>query len=203
MSRERILLIVAGTGLIILVVAIAAFSLGVYAGVHGWTAEAPAVARPVQQPAAPAAAVQPAAGAPGAGQRPGGQQPGALAAGQGAEDGQQPAVPATGQGVEDGQPLGAQAPAAPRNIQPQLVGRVRSRGDDTVTLDTPQGPRLCHLAPDVQVDRVVEGEGEVAASLDQVQPGRRLAVFGQFGGDGAQRLIAHRLLLLPQAQLQP
>jgi hypothetical protein len=90
-----------------------------------------------------------------------------------------------------------QQPGAP---QPQLLGRVRSLSGDTVTLETPAGPRLFQLGPDLEVARVVEGQAEVPASLEEVRPGRRLAVWGHFTDDGAGRLIARRLLLLPQAQ---
>lgn len=157
MTRNRTLLIISGTALILLIVAIAAFSLGVYVGTHGWTAGPPSVAGPAQRPAAPAGQANPA-------------------------------------------PQAAAQPAAPPGPQPQLVGRVRSRSGDTITLDTPQGPRLFQIGRDVQVARAVEGQAEVPASLQQVQPGRRLAVFGQFAGDGARLLIAQRLLLLPQVQ---
>lgn len=168
MSRERIVLIVTGTALIVLVVAIAAFSLGVYVGASGWTAGAPAVDGPGQRPAAAAPGGQPG--------RPAGDVP----------------LP-----EQPGQVPGAAAPPGP---QPQLIGRVRSLSGDMVTLDTPQGPRLFQLGPDVQISRVAEDQAELPASLQQVQPGRRLAVFGQFASDGAGRLVAHRLLLLPQAQ---
>ncbi|MEJ2211827.1 MAG: hypothetical protein P8129_22710 [Anaerolineae bacterium] len=171
MSAERIVLIVVGTALIVLVVAIAAFSLGVYVGVHGWTAEAPAVAGPGQRPPA----VAPAAAQ--------GAQP---AAGQ--------AAPVAGQPGQSDQSAGPQAQPGP---QPQLVGRVRSRSGETITLETAQGPRLFQLGPDVQVSQAVEGQAEAPATLEQVQPGRRLAVWGQFATDGGGRLIARRLVLLP------
>ena len=111
------------------------------------------------------------------------------------------AQPAVGQaGLAPVQPGLAPGAAQPPGPQPQLIGRVRSLSGDTVTLETPDGPRLFQLDPDVQVSRVVEGQAEVPASLDQVRPGRRLAVWGQFADDGGRRLVARRLLLLPQAQ---
>ncbi|MFN2226647.1 MAG: hypothetical protein ACK2UY_10075 [Anaerolineae bacterium] len=161
MSRERTVLIATGTALIVVVVAIAAFSLGVYVGVHGLTEEAPAVA----------------------GQRP------ATAA--------QVGVQADPGPVQPEPAAGAAQPARP---QPQLIGRVRSRSGATITLETSEGPRLFQLGPNVQVSQAVEGQPEVPASLDQVQPGRHLAVFGQFVADGGGRLIARRLVLLPQVQ---
>lgn len=166
MNRTRVLLIVIGTALILLVVAIAAFSLGVYVGVRGWTADPPAVAGPGQR------LVPPVQVAPQSEQR----------------------------GQTLGQPLQVPRAAAPAGPQPQLIGRVRSLSKDTVTLGTPQGPRLFQLAPAVQVARVVEGQGEVPASLEEVRLGSRLAVFGRFEGDGARRLVAQRLLLLPETQ---
>jgi hypothetical protein len=67
MSQDRRLLIITGTILIALIIAIAAFSLGVYIGVHGWTAGPPAVVGPgqklprppAQEGQAPGGAVQP------------------------------------------------------------------------------------------------------------------------------------------------
>lgn len=168
MSRERIVLIVTGTILIVLVVAIAAFSLGVYVGVNGWAADVPAVAGPAQHPAAAAQAGAPAA----------------------------PPVP-----MQPGQQPQAAGPAAQlTGPQPQLIGRVCSLNGDVMTLSTAEGPRLFQLDPDVQVSRVVEGQAEVPDSLDRVRPGQRLAVWGQFADDGGRRLVAHRLLLLPQVQ---
>lgn len=62
MTRERQLLILTGAMLIALVIAIAAFSLGVYVGTHGWTAGPPSVAGPgPQAPAAPKQAAPPPA----------------------------------------------------------------------------------------------------------------------------------------------
>jgi len=171
MSAERTVLIVTGTALIVLVVAIAAFSLGVYVGIHGWAAESPAVAGLGQRPAAAAQAAA---------------QQAQLAAGQ--------PEPTTVQ------PVQTPGTAWQSGPQPQLIGRVRSRSGATVTLNTAEGPRLVQLGPDVQVSQAVVGQPEVPASLDQVQPGQRLAVFGQFVGDGGGRLIARRLVLLPQVQ---
>lgn len=54
MTRDRKALILIGAVLIGLLIAIAFFSLGVYVGVHGWTAGAPSVAGPAR-----AANVQP------------------------------------------------------------------------------------------------------------------------------------------------
>lgn len=48
MTRDRKLLILIGSALIALLIAIAFFSLGVYVGVHGWTAGAPSVAGPAR-----------------------------------------------------------------------------------------------------------------------------------------------------------
>ncbi|MGD8793547.1 MAG: hypothetical protein PVF47_13425 [Anaerolineae bacterium] len=150
MTRERKLLIALGTALIILMVAVASFSLGVYAGVNGWTAGSPAVAGPGPQP------------------------------------------------------LAAQGDPIQRDPHPQLVGRVRSvslaAGADTLTLDTPQGTRLVHLATGIEVRRVVVGSGEVPAGLDEIRPGLQLAVFGRLeNADGQQQFVARRLLLLPAA----
>lgn len=158
MTRERAVLILVGASLIALLIAIASFSLGVYVGVHGWTAGPPSVAGPGRQPKQPAPP-------PDQGQGPPGAMP----------------------------PPGDAARPGPR---PQLVGRVRSVSGDTITVDTPQGPRLFRLSAEVQVFRAAEG-GEQPASLDEVVPGELLAVFGRLEGDGARQLTAERLVLLP------
>ncbi len=155
MSRERTLLIAAGATLIALIIAIAGFSLGVYVGVHGWTAGPPSVAGP------------------------GGRQP------------RQPAPPPDqDRGAKPPQDGGQPGP------RPQLVGRVRSISGDSITLDTPQGPRLFRLSAEVQVFRAAEGR-EQPASLSDIVPGEHLAVFGYLEGDGTRQLIAERLVLLP------
>ena len=160
MSRDRKLLIVIGAALIALIIAIAAFSLGVYVGVHGWTAGPPAVAGPGQKlPRLPGQDKQPPGGA---------MQPPAASA--------------------PGQPL-------PR---PQLLGRVRSVSGDTITLDTAEGPRLFQVAEDVKVFRRSQAESrDEPASLEEVEPGEHLAVYGYFEGNGSRRLIAKRLVVLP------
>jgi hypothetical protein len=102
-------------------------------------------------------------------------------------------APADGAGVApavETQPLD-------RPREPLLVGPVRSVGADTITVNTAEGPRLCRLAPDVEVVRATGDGGEVPASLDDVRRGVGIAVFGRLAGDGARQLIAHRLVLLP------
>lgn len=167
MTRDRKLLIITGATLIGLTITIAAFSLGVYVGVHGWTAGPPPVAGPRQKPAPP-----PDQGAPPAGQ---------------------PAPPS---------PQSQPDQPSPR---PQLAGRVQSVSGGTITLNTPEGPRLFQITEDVLVFRRSKGQpGEEPASLEEVVPGEHLAVFGRFEGNGGRRLIAVRLLLLPPPpQQQP
>ncbi len=165
MTRDRQLLIVTGAILIALLVAIAAFSLGVYVGVHGWTPRPPSVAGPGANPPRP-------------------PDP----------DAQPPQPPAPDNQDQPG-PL----------PQPQLVGQVRSVSPDTITLDTPQGPRLFELADDVQVSRRnPNSPGQEPATVDDVVPGEHLALYGRFEGNGARQLIAERLVLLPPpSQKQP
>ncbi len=75
MSVGRKLLIISGVGTVLLVVAIAAFSLGVYVGENGWTAGPPSMAGPGGRPQQPQG-TGPGPGQPGQpGQPPGGGQP--------------------------------------------------------------------------------------------------------------------------------
>lgn len=171
MTWDRKLLIVTGATLIALFVTIAAFSLGVYVGVHGWTAGPPAVAGP-----GPGAPRPPDQGAPP----------------QGRPDLQLPAEPVQ-PAPEPGQPATEPGEAPPR---PRLVGQVQSTSAETITLDTPRGARSFRMDPNVQVFRVVQG-GEEPASLADVIPGEHLAVFGRIEENGSPPLIAVRLVLLP------
>jgi hypothetical protein len=77
-----------------------------------------------------------------------------------------------------------------------MTGRVRSVSRGTVTLETPQGPRLFELDAEVQVFRW-DRRNELPASLEEVVPGEHLAVYGRIEGDGGRRLVAERLVLLP------
>ena len=79
------------------------------------------------------------------------------------------------------------------------MGHVRSVSGETITLDTPEGPRLFQVGADVQVFRAGK-DGEEPATLEEIGPGERLAVFGRFEGNGRQQLIAERLVLLPQPE---
>jgi hypothetical protein len=53
-TKERRLLITSGAALIALIIAVAAYSLGVYSGVQGWASGPPSVAGPGRRPLGPA-----------------------------------------------------------------------------------------------------------------------------------------------------
>jgi hypothetical protein len=160
MSTTQKLLIAGGVFIVIVIVAIAAFSLGVYVGEHGWTAGPPSIARP--------------GGGPPLGQPPPGGQPGQPPGGS-------PGQPSFG-------PPGDLPPG-----RPDVIGRVRSITGDSITLNTPQGPRLVTVNEETEVKRA---EGEEESSLEDIEPGISIAVFGQFNG-GGKTLVAQVIVILP------
>lgn len=64
---------------------------------------------------------------------------------------------------------------------------------DSITLDTPQGPRLVTVNDETEVKRA---EGEEEASLEDIELGTHIAVFGQFNG-GGKTLVAQVIVILP------
>jgi hypothetical protein len=79
-----------------------------------------------------------------------------------------------------------------------VIGRVRSVAGDSITLDTPQGPRLVTVNDETEVKRA-EGEGE--ASLEDIEPGTPIAVFGQFNGTGKTLLAQVIVIFLPPPKI--
>ena len=158
MSTGQKLLIAGGVLTVVSIVAIAAFSLGVYVGERGWTAGPPTMIGPGGPPGGPAGGAPP-------GQPPGGG----------------PGQPSFG-------PPGDLPPG-----RPDVIGRVRSVAGDSITLDTPQGPRLVTISEETEVKRA---EGEEEASLEDIEPDTRIAVFGQFNG-GGRTLLAQVIIILP------
>jgi len=75
-----------------------------------------------------------------------------------------------------------------------VIGRVRSVAGASITLDTPQGPRLVTVNDQTEVKRA-EGKEE-EASLEDIEPGTSIAVFGQFNG-GGKTLVAQVIVILP------
>ena len=73
-----------------------------------------------------------------------------------------------------------------------MIGRVRSVAGDSITLDTPQGPRLVTINDEIEIKQA-EGEGEV--SLEDIELGTPVAVFGQFNG-GGKTLVAQVIVIL-------
>jgi len=144
MSTERKLLIAFGAIIIAGIIAIGAFSLGVYVGEQGWTLPPPSMTGP------------------------GGKPP---------TGGQPPAGPAPGR-------------------EPDLIGQIQSLADDSLTVRTPQGPRLVMVTEETRVLRVAEDRKEEEASLEDLQRGMGVAVFGSFGDDG-RTLTAKTVVILP------
>ncbi len=73
-----------------------------------------------------------------------------------------------------------------------MIGRVRSVAGDSITLNTPQGPRLVTVNEETEVKGA---EGEEEASLGDIEPGTSIAVFGQFNG-GGKTLVAQVIVIL-------
>jgi hypothetical protein len=180
MSIGQKLLIAGGVFIVVVIVAIATFSLGVYVGEHGWTAGPPSIAEPGGPPQGPAGGPSPGQpGQPpggGSGQPPPGSQPG------------QP--PGGGSGQPSFSPPGDLPPG-----RPDVIGRVRSMTGDNITLDTPQGPRLVTVNGETEVKRT---EGEEEVGLEDIEPGTPVAVFGQFNGGGKILVAQAIVILLPQ-----
>jgi hypothetical protein len=74
-----------------------------------------------------------------------------------------------------------------------VIGRVRSVAGDSITLETPQGPRLVTVNDETEVKRA---EGEEEVSLEDIEPDTHIAVFGQFNG-GGKTLVAQVIVILP------
>jgi len=124
-------LIAGGVFTVVVIVAIAAFSLGVYVGEHGWTAGPPSIAGSGGPPKSPVGGPSP--GQPGqSGQPPPGGQPGQPPRGS-------PGQPSLG-------PPGDLLPG-----RPDVIGQVRSVAGDSITLGTPQGPRLVTVNDETEV----------------------------------------------------
>lgn len=179
MSTGQKLLIASGVLTVVSIVAIAAFSLGVYVGERGWTAGPPAMAGPGGLPKDPA----------------GGQPPGQPGQPPGGDPGQPPP------GVQPGQSPGGAGPEQPSfglpgdlpPGRPDVIGWVRSMTGDSITLNTPQGPRLVTVNEETEVKRA---ESEEDATLGDIEPDTHIAVFGQFNG-GGKTLVARVIVILP------
>ena len=180
MSTGHKLLIAGGVFTVVVIVAIATFSLGVYVGEHGWTAGPPSIAGPGGPPQGPAGGPSP--GQPG--QPPGGGSGQPL-------PGSQPGQPSGG---GPGQPSFSPPGDLPPG-RPDVIGRVRSMTGDNITLNTPQGPRLVTVNDETEVKRA---EGEEEVSLEDIEPGTPIAVFGQFNGGGKILVAQAIVILLPQ-----
>ena len=79
--------------------------------------------------------------------------------------------------------------------RPELVGRIRDIFDGTLVLATGDGPRTVELDERTRVE-TTEGEPR---SLDDLECGQHVAVFGHRNGDG--RVLVVELLAAKAAQL--
>lgn len=100
-------------------------------------------------------------------------------------------------------PGGAGAPGLPSPLpggdrRPDLVGRIREIFEGTLMLATSGGPRTVELN---EHTRVATAERE-PRSLDNLERGQLVAVFGRRNGDG-QVLVAELLVLLPPPEGPP
>lgn len=152
-QRQRLWLLVIGAVIIVVMLLIAAFSLGVYVGEHGWTRQGLTLQGSGPQPGP---VQQPQAGPDAPPPLPGGGRP------------------------------------------PDLVGRIRRILEGTLFLATSDGPRTVEIDPATQV----QTHGGDPRSLDDLIPGRNVAVFGYRSGDG-QTLVAELIVLLRAAERLP
>ena len=82
--------------------------------------------------------------------------------------------------------------------RPDLVGRIRGIFEGTLVLVTPDGPRTIELDERTQVEMA----GGEPRSLDDLERGQQVAVFGRRNGDG-QVLVAELIVLLPPPEQPP
>ena len=77
--------------------------------------------------------------------------------------------------------------------RPALVGPVRSIAEDTIVVDTPQGPRLATVSEETLVRRRFN-DREEEASLENIEQGTFIAVFGELK---ERTLRAKLIVILP------
>jgi hypothetical protein len=150
-GRGRPWLLAVGAVIIVGMLLIAAFSLGVYVGEHGWTRQGLTLQGPGAQP----------------GPQPGADRP-----------------PQVGPDAPPPLPGGGRPP--------DLVGGIRRVMEGTLLMATSDGPRTVELDEATQVE-THEGDPR---SLDDLQRGQGVAIFGYRGGDG-RALVAELVVLLP------
>lgn len=104
--------------------------------------------------------------------------------------GQQPPQPPAGSGQWTPQsPAGPQQELPPG--RPALVGRLGAITNEGLFIQTPQGPRLVQVDEDTKVQ---DQQGR-ELSLDDLQQGMQVAIFGNFSSDG-RRLIAETVVIV-------
>ncbi len=105
--------------------------------------------------------------------------------------GQPPVQP---QGNPQDQPPGGNSDTPNR---PDLIGKVITVTTNSVELNTPDGLRSVSLTDNTRILKQAEGELE-PASVNDIQPGIRIAVFGQFGDDGRSMTGQTIIMLEPR-----
>lgn len=184
-DRSKVMMIGLGGVIVVCMLVTAAFALGTYVGEYGWTRQG----------------LRYAGGPPGLAAQPGGlggSQPGVP----------RPAGPSQfGQGPQDaGLPGPAAQPGGPGAPQlgpllfgqglppgpPQVIGRIQQISEASLEVLTPDGPRLISISDQTKV----QNETGQSLTLNDLQPGDAVAVFGQFSQGGGQ-LQAEILVRLP------
>lgn len=116
------------------------------------------------------------------------------------------ALPQQPQPARPGQPglpepdLKEQAPDVPvQPNRPALVGVVRRTNGATLTVATEQGPRLITLTERTKYERRTAAQALVEITLEEIEVGAGVAVYGRLSQDG-RTLVADAVVLLPARQ---
>jgi hypothetical protein len=104
----------------------------------------------------------------------------------------QPSGPEGGPGAQPGDPGGFAADP------PDMVGRIRALSQLGIQLATQDGPRIVEVSEDTRV----EDMDGAPLSLTDLRLGGLIAVFGDFTPGDGRRLIASRIVLLPEKNPQ-
>ena len=114
---------------------------------------------------------------------------------EGLPGGQQPRNPGQQQGLpgQQFQPGGQQQPGTGQQPRADLVGIILSVTDDSLEIETREGFRMVQLTEATFVS-IHENNTDIPAELSDLEPGVRVAVFGQF--DDAGQTLTARLVVI-------